>query len=150
MNALSPAAESNSGSQYAELSRLVRQAGLLNRRRGHYASRMGVTGGLLAGAWTVFVWLGESWWQPAVAAVLAVIFTQAGFVGHDDGHRQMRDGWFIDNLLGGLNYQIEHHLFPDMPRPNLRRAQTLVRRFCMESRAWTTAKPSSRAPGSRH
>jgi fatty acid desaturase len=33
-------------------------------------------------------------------------------------------------MLGGLNYQIEHHLFPSMPRPNLRRAQGLVRDFC--------------------
>jgi Fatty acid desaturase len=31
---------------------------------------------------------------------------------------------------GGLNYQVEHHLFPSMPRPNLRRAQTLVAAFC--------------------
>jgi fatty acid desaturase len=36
----------------------------------------------------------------------------------------------VDFLLGGLNYQIEHHLFPNMPRPNLRRAQPLVRDFC--------------------
>jgi fatty acid desaturase len=34
--------------------------------------------------------------------------------------------------LGGLNYQIEHHLFPNMPRPNLRRAQPLVRAFCAQ------------------
>jgi fatty acid desaturase len=33
-------------------------------------------------------------------------------------------------MLGGLNYQIEHHLFPSMPRPNLRRVQGLVRDFC--------------------
>jgi fatty acid desaturase len=33
-------------------------------------------------------------------------------------------------LLGGLNYQIEHHLFPSMPRPNLRRVQGLVQDFC--------------------
>ena len=33
-------------------------------------------------------------------------------------------------LMGGLNYQIEHHLFPSMPRPNLRRAQRVVQRFC--------------------
>ena len=33
-------------------------------------------------------------------------------------------------VLGGLNYQIEHHLFPSMPRPNLRRAQPVVQRFC--------------------
>jgi fatty acid desaturase len=35
-------------------------------------------------------------------------------------------------VLGGLNYQIEHHLFPNMPRPNLRRAQPLVRAFCSQ------------------
>jgi fatty acid desaturase len=33
-------------------------------------------------------------------------------------------------LLEGLNYQIEHHLFPSMPRPSLRRAQATVRAFC--------------------
>jgi fatty acid desaturase len=38
----------------------------------------------------------------------------------------------VDWLLGGLNYQIEHHLFPNMPRPNLRRAQPLVRAFCVQ------------------
>ena len=25
----------------------------------------------------------------------------------------MRGGWFTDLLLGGLNYQIEHHLVPE-------------------------------------
>jgi fatty acid desaturase len=44
--------------------------------------------------------------------------------------RNVRGGWFIDELLGGLNYQIEHHLFPSMPRANLRRAQHLVRGYC--------------------
>jgi fatty acid desaturase len=38
----------------------------------------------------------------------------------------------VDFVLGGLNYQIEHHLFPTMPRPNLRRAQPLVRAFCRQ------------------
>lgn len=33
--------------------------------------------------------------------------------------RNMRSGIFIDWLWGGLNYQIEHHLFPTMPRNNL-------------------------------
>ncbi len=44
--------------------------------------------------------------------------------------RNVRGGVFTDLLLGGLNYQIEHHLFPSMPRPALRQAQTLVRAFC--------------------
>ncbi len=42
-------------------------------------------------------------------------------------------GPFVDYLYGGLNYQIEHHLFPTMPRNNLSRAQPHVRAFC-ESR----------------
>ena len=44
--------------------------------------------------------------------------------------RNVRGGWLTDNMLGGLNYQIEHHLFPSMPRPHLRHAQPIVRRFC--------------------
>jgi fatty acid desaturase len=44
--------------------------------------------------------------------------------------RNVRGSWFVDFALGGLNYQIEHHLFPHMPRPNLRRAQGPVRAFC--------------------
>jgi fatty acid desaturase len=46
--------------------------------------------------------------------------------------RNVRGSRLVDFLLGGLNYQIEHHLFPNMPRPNLRRAQPLVRAFCQE------------------
>jgi fatty acid desaturase len=44
--------------------------------------------------------------------------------------RNIRGGPFIDAALGGLNYQIEHHLFPSMPRANLRRAQPVVQKFC--------------------
>jgi fatty acid desaturase len=46
--------------------------------------------------------------------------------------RNIRGGWFTDTLLGGLNYQIEHHLFPNMPRASLRRATHIVRDFCAE------------------
>ncbi|MQA78699.1 MAG: acyl-CoA desaturase [Streptosporangiales bacterium] len=46
--------------------------------------------------------------------------------------RNVTGGWFVHFALGGLNYQIEHHLFPSMPRPNLRHVQPLVRRFCEE------------------
>jgi fatty acid desaturase len=299
-----------SGSEYAHLSRRVRQAGLLDRRRRYYLFRMALTAAMLCAAWTAFALIGESWWQLLLAAALAVIFTQIGFLGHDAGHRQVfrsrrandltglvhanlaiglsygwwinkhnrhhanpntegqdpdlaveplsftirqarrrrglsrafaraqaylffplllleglnlhlnsikalcgrrlkrhpaevallvvhmagyltaiflvlsplqamvflavhqglfgvylgssfapnhkgmpilqpghgldhlrrqvltsrnvAGGWFIDTAMGGLNYQIEHHLFPSMPRPNLRRAQQLVREFCRE------------------
>jgi fatty acid desaturase len=46
--------------------------------------------------------------------------------------RNVRGGWFTDLALGGLNYQIEHHLFPSMPRPSLRRSQALIRDFCRQ------------------
>ncbi|MEU8959033.1 acyl-CoA desaturase [Streptomyces sp. NPDC048518] len=46
--------------------------------------------------------------------------------------RNVRGSWFTDVVLGGLNHQIEHHLFPSMPSPNLRRAQLLVHRYCDE------------------
>jgi fatty acid desaturase len=35
-----------------------------------------------------------------------------------------------DFWYGGLNYQIEHHLFPSMPRNKLKQAQPIVRAFC--------------------
>jgi len=47
--------------------------------------------------------------------------------------RNVAGGRFTNLMLGGLNYQIEHHLFPTMPRPNLARAQSTIRAFCIES-----------------
>ena len=35
-----------------------------------------------------------------------------------------------DFWYGGLNYQIEHHLFPSMPRNKLREVQVIVKAFC--------------------
>jgi fatty acid desaturase len=46
--------------------------------------------------------------------------------------RNVRGGRLTDLALGGLNYQIEHHLFPSMPRPNLRHSQALIRAFCQQ------------------
>lgn len=44
--------------------------------------------------------------------------------------RNIRGGWGMLTFMGGLNYQIEHHLFPNMPRPHLRKAQELVKEYC--------------------
>jgi fatty acid desaturase len=46
--------------------------------------------------------------------------------------RNVSGGWIADVALGGLNYQIEHHLFPAMPSVNLRKAQPIVQRYCAE------------------
>ncbi len=57
--------------------------------------------------------------------------------------RNVRGGWFTDVLLGGLNYQIEHHLFPSMPTVHLRRAQVIRRQYSRRDRG---AVPRDRLP----
>jgi fatty acid desaturase len=49
--------------------------------------------------------------------------------------------------MGGLNYQIEHHLFPSMPRPNLRRAQRIIKPFCIENSVTYTETTLRRSYG---
>jgi fatty acid desaturase len=44
--------------------------------------------------------------------------------------RNITGGWWVSFLMGGLNYQVEHHLFPSMPRPALKQARLLVRQHC--------------------
>ena len=38
---------------------------------------------------------------------------------------------WLDWFHGGLQFQIEHHLFPRMPRHNLRAASHLVKPACL-------------------
>jgi fatty acid desaturase len=44
--------------------------------------------------------------------------------------RNIRGGWWATWLMGGLNYQVEHHLFPSMARPHLARTREIVREHC--------------------
>ena len=44
--------------------------------------------------------------------------------------RNVSGGWWASALTGGLNYQIEHHLFPNMPRLHLAKAREIVREHC--------------------
>jgi fatty acid desaturase len=105
------------GSEYAELSRQVREAGLLDRRSRYYAWKIAVTVGLLAAGWAAFVVVGDSWWQLAVAAFLAVVFTQIGFLGHDAGHRQIfgsrRASYVAGILLGNLGIGLSYGWWAD-------------------------------------
>ena len=105
--------------------------------------------GLFSGA--VF-WLLPFWHALAFLAVSQVVLgiglgavfapNHKGMLTHRDAddldwlHRQVltsrniRSGRAIDFLFGGLNHQIEHHLFPAMPRINLPRARPIVRAYC--------------------
>ena len=99
---LSPEVQQARGSDYAELSRQVRQAGLTDRRPGHYALQIAVTAALLIGGWVAVFLVGNSWWQLAVAAFLAIVFAQLGFLGHDAGHRQISGSRRVSYILGLL------------------------------------------------
>lgn len=47
--------------------------------------------------------------------------------------RSLRQPAAVDFMLGGLGYQIEHHLFPYMPRTRLRKASFVVKQYCLEN-----------------
>ena len=91
------------GSDYAELSREVKQAGLLNRRPGYYTVKVGGDLFLLAAEWAAFTLIVRSWWQLLVAVFPAVMFTQTVFIGHDAGHQQISGSKRVNNLLGRLH-----------------------------------------------
>lgn len=44
--------------------------------------------------------------------------------------RNVRNGIITDYIYGGLNNQLEHHLFPTMPRNNFKKCKPLVKEFC--------------------
>jgi fatty acid desaturase len=90
-------------SEYTRLSQQIKQAGLLDRRRGWYTAEIGLNLVLLAAGGVAFVLLGESWWQLLTAAYLAVVATQLTFVGHDAGHRQIFRSRRANDLVGLVN-----------------------------------------------
>ncbi|WP_369372693.1 fatty acid desaturase [Promicromonospora sp. Populi] len=46
--------------------------------------------------------------------------------------RNIRGGRFVAWAMGGLNYQVEHHVFPRMPSVNLVQVRPIVQQFCAE------------------
>jgi fatty acid desaturase len=47
--------------------------------------------------------------------------------------RNLRGGRLMCLATGGLSLQIEHHLFPGMPRPNLLRVRPIVQAHCVRN-----------------
>lgn len=101
--ALSASAAGEKGSNFADLTRQVRAAGLMGPRPRYYAIKIPLNLLLLAGAWAVVFWVGDSFWQLAVAGLLAFAYTQTGFVGHDIGHRQVTSDRRAQTILGRLH-----------------------------------------------
>ena len=117
----------HTGSDFARLSHRVSAAGLMQRRPGYYTARIAVVTGLFAAGWVAFAFLGNSWWQLAVAAFLAVMFGQIALLSHDLAHKQVFRrrrpteiaGMLAGNLGIGMSYgwwmdkHTRHHANPN-------------------------------------
>src|SRR5829696_7920267 len=114
--------------QYAELKRLIKQRGLLNRQPAYYAVKTVFTLGLLVVSLALLFILGDSWSQLLNAAYLAFVFVQLSLLAHDFGHRQFsfrsprKNDWLtlvFGNLSLGVSRQWwidkhnEHHGHPN-------------------------------------
>ncbi len=44
--------------------------------------------------------------------------------------RDVDPHWFTDWFCGGLNYQVEHHIWPTVPRHHLPKAAAILKAFC--------------------
>ena len=123
-----PAAPRSTANQYAELKRLIKQNGLLDRQPAYYAGKTAFTLGLLAVSLALMFLLGDTWFQLLNAVYLAFVFVQISLLAHDFGHRQFsfRTPWKNDwltlvfgNLLLGVSRQWwidkhnEHHGHPN-------------------------------------
>lgn len=89
-------------SSYSELSRRVREQGLLARSRRFYFLIFGVLVLGLCAAVVGSALLGHSWLQLLVAGGLGVIFTQFGFLAHEAAHRQIFTGGRINDQVGRI------------------------------------------------
>ena len=85
MSELQPRARPN----YGDLLHQVRDAGLLEPRKGYYTIKIIFVGLGLMGGLVLFFTLGNSWLQIVTAAYLALMSGQAGTIAHDAGHSQI-------------------------------------------------------------
>jgi fatty acid desaturase len=104
-------------SAYTDLRRQIQAAGLLKRRYGFYWTTLLITVTIFAGIWVAFAFVGNSWLQLVLAALLAITLAQFGFLGHDAAHRQIFashrwNEWtsrVISGLFTGLSYGWWHN-----------------------------------------
>jgi fatty acid desaturase len=107
------------GQKFRELSKLVKDAGLLNLRQGRYVLKIAFNTLLLVAGLVAFFVIGDSWWQLAVAVWMGFCGGQSAFLWHDAGHKAMfRNktaatwvGRFHANLVNGVSFGwwVNHH-----------------------------------------
>jgi fatty acid desaturase len=87
-------------STYNVLLARVRDAGLLERRRGFYIAMFTVVTACLAAAVTGSLLIGDSWFQLLIAAGIGLIFTQYAFLAHETAHRQVFASGVVSDRVG--------------------------------------------------
>jgi len=116
-----------SAEDFGSLARQVREAGLLDRRLGYYGAKIPLTVGAFGACFAGLVLLGNTWFVLAIAALLGLMFTQLGFVGHDAGHQEVFRsrranrllGFAVGNVLIGMSFgwwvpkHSAHHAHPN-------------------------------------
>jgi fatty acid desaturase len=114
-------------SDYSRLLAVVHRSGLLERSGWRYLPRTLSLTALAGVGVAMFMRVGDSWWQLAVAAYAGIVLAQLGFLGHDAGHQQIfrsrrwndRFGILLSNLGVGLSYgwwvekHNRHHRHPN-------------------------------------
>lgn len=112
---------------YTQLSRQVRDGGLLRRAPTFYSLLFAGLVLALCGAVAGFVLLGHSWLQLLIAGALGIIFTQFAFLSHEASHRAIftsgpandRVGRLLGNGVVGMSYSwwmnkhSRHHANPN-------------------------------------
>jgi fatty acid desaturase len=115
------------GPRFVELSRRVKEAGLLELRPRRYLFRLSRNWLMLGAGLAAFFLIGNSWWQLAIAAYLGICGAQSAFMWHDAGHKAMfrgkqastAMGLLHANLINGVSYgwwvghHNRHHSFPN-------------------------------------
>ena len=136
------------GPSYVFLLRQLRTRGLTKNLASdvgclvaHYVLWVGVPS-LVFGFWPAFALYMSVW--ALVGVMLAVIFTPAhlGLPLMVDQHhgwrhqlettRNIRTPRWLAYFYVGLEHQLEHHIFPQIPHQNLPRASAIMRRWCAE------------------
>jgi fatty acid desaturase len=119
--------EQGNASDFTELAADVRDHGLMRRRYGYYWAKLVLLPTTILAMLAAFVWIGDTWWQLVTAFVLAVLFTQIAFLGHDAAHRQIFvsgkwNDWaslIVGDLFIGMSYgwwrhkHTRHHANPN-------------------------------------
>ncbi len=94
--------------------------------RGYYSIKIAASVAALGAVVLAAVLVGNSWWVLLVAAVLAFVLTQLGFIGHDAGHRQICGadgativiGLMVADLFVGLQLRLVAEQAQPSPCPH--------------------------------